>query len=137
VLPDAISIINLGILAENLSRCKEGMAQVYRPDAMKIDIKNNYLIINDKTIVFKHEIVKYLTIDNIIIVLIKGIENENIYGVDKSGIIIWQIEKYDFFHGQSNCIYTEIVINDNKLISYNFCGFFCTIDYKTGKVLSV
>lgn len=104
---------------------------------MNIQTDNNQIIINSHTVVFQYEVEKHLVIDNIIVVLIKGIETENIYGIDKFGKLIWQIEKHDFIQGQKNCIYTEISIYENKLAGYNFCGFFCIIDHKTGKLLSV
>ena len=76
---------------------------------------------------------------DIVVVLADPIEkgkrnNENVFGYDLSGELLWQIKDLDLFH--ENHDYTSIYIQDQDFYLYNRCGIEVKIDPATGTVLS-
>ena len=67
--------------------------------------------------------------------------NRNVYCIDKSGNLVWQIEKFSHYPGVGSqdvkkmCSYVGINYVEGKLYLVNWCDLAVTVDYKTGKVL--
>ena len=104
---------------------------------MDISFSGNLLTMpNNKTTQFQYEIRKIEIFDELIIVLLRipqgTIFNENIYGVDLSTDIRWQIEK--IVPSTEDSPYVNIKKSANGLDAFNWSGVKARINLKTGKV---
>jgi hypothetical protein len=89
---------------------------------------------------FPYQIKKELSIENIRIVLldkpVKVIYNQNVFGVDPAGSILWQIEELAQYPGLfKNCPYVDIAIVNSQLVLFNWCSLRVVVDPKTGLIL--
>ena len=65
---------------------------------------------------------------------VNEINNRNLYGFDKNGEIIWQIE--DLTTDGHDSLFTNIERVSNRLLGYTWDGWRFEIDPYTGKILS-
>lgn len=103
-----------------------------------ISLTNGNIKMNGKTLSFKFDIAEYIELKGVVVVRLKiptdVVFNENIFGVDTDGKIIWQIARKEFMH--NNSPYTNIKrINDHKVNLSNWDGTQVLIDSSTGKIL--
>src|SRR5690606_15047910 len=94
-----------------------------------------------------------LEYNNNCIVMLKPMENENVYCVNNKGELIWKIpldngiheiikmNTNSLFEGkkyyESKCPYMEMEIIDKNLRLYNWCGFSVKVDIRNGEILTV
>lgn len=65
-------------------------------------------------------------------------KNRNVYCLDRSGNLVWQIESFSSYPGgytTASCYYVGMSYFEDKLRLFNSCDLRVTVDYKTGKVL--
>lgn len=93
--------------------------------------------INGHEVKFKYEIDKIVEVKNICIVMLEvpsnKIYNENIFGVDKTGKIIWQIEKVKHIYKSSP--YMDLFEKDEQIWAGNWDGDLYRLDIQTGIIL--
>ena len=94
---------------------------------------------NGKVLNFDFPIMKTFIHNDLVIVLLnippKTIFNENVYGINKDGELLWQIGKTE--KDTENCPFIDMHINDKGgLILRNWCHLNYEIDSLTGHVLS-
>ena len=79
-------------------------------------IKNSYE--------FPYPTLKSVNLKNIEIVVLdvptKAMFNENVFGVDSTGRVIWQIQTVP--HVRADSPYTNIEIHEANIVAYNFDG---------------
>ena len=100
-------------------------------------MKYEIILNNGKVVKFSQKVEEILQFQNMLIVRIESpmgvVFNENIYGVDLNGVIIWQIPKVDHVH--ENSPYTGMKLAGDSIILYSREGVEHTIEPKTGKII--
>ena len=67
---------------------------------------------------------------------LKIIYNRNVFGVDKSGEIIWQIEEINSYPGNaSECPFIDIAEGHGKLVLFNWCDLRLIVDPANGRII--
>ncbi len=107
---------------------------------VSFDIETDKLILdNGSTITFKYPIKKVLDASSALIVMLRPpigvIFNENVYGVDYNGKILWQIPPQQHLDLESP--YTDMsLIPDGHIGLYNWDAGFYIIEPLTGKIIA-
>ena len=94
---------------------------------------------NGHFIHLKLKIIDAIRFNDFVVVLADPIEklkpnNENVFGYNINGELLWQIEDLNLFH--ESHYYTSIYIQDQEFYLYNKCGVEVKINPTTGTVLS-
>lgn len=103
-------------------------------------IEVNKLILGSGGIVtFKYPIKKVLDASNVVIVMLRPpigvIFNENVYGVDYKGTILWQVPPQQHLDPESP--YTDMSLTpDGHIGLYNWDAGFYIIEPLTGKIIA-
>ncbi len=103
-------------------------------------IEVNKLILDNRSIVtFKYPVKKVLNASNALIVMLRPpigvIFNENVYGVDYNGTILWQVPPQQHLDPESP--YTDMSLTANGYIGlYNWDAGFYIIEPLTGKIIA-
>lgn len=100
-------------------------------DPIKFDKKK--LILSAKNVEFEVPIADVLAFDEIVVVLLEQSVDENVYGLNRDGKIIWRIQKEKFPHGVNS--YVNMWREGENLGLGNFTGYTITADPRTGKIL--
>ena len=104
----------------------------------EINLMNGNIQISGKTLSFKFDIAEYIELNNIIVVRLKVptdiIFNENIFGVNTDGKIVWQIVSREFMH--KNSPYTNMKkVNNSRVNLSNWDGTQVLINPNNGNIL--
>lgn len=87
---------------------------------------------------FPYPTLKSVNLRNIEIVVLdvppKAMFNENVFGVDSTGRVIWQIQTVP--HVRADSPYTNIEIDEASIVAYNFDGQALRLDAATGGVIA-
>ena len=102
--------------------------------------KNKLLLTNGYNCVFDYPISKALLVKDSCIVVLnippKVQENQNVFGVNMKGEIVWKIGKIHHFYEGSDCPFVDVILNkDGKVVLFNWCDTAVIIDPITGIVL--
>jgi hypothetical protein len=91
------------------------------------------------TIEFKYQVHSALQTGAVIAVLLhvpaEGVLNENIFGVNERGDILWQIQKRP--QAPANSPYLRIATVNGELLAYGSDNSIVSIDHRTGTLISV
>ena len=108
--------------------------------------ENNVLTINSLKIEFQDKIIEAILFDKVLVLRTDNFEsstNENVYGVNTDGKIVWQIEKLEYFihknkkyEGISKPYVSIQKLNDKTLQLTNFDGTKFQVDFRSGKLIS-
>ena len=104
-------------------------------------VNNNILQMNEAGIdvIFDWPIADVLCIDDVLVIRIEPDPgtcfNENVYGVSKSGNIIWRVEKRRHIYDDSP--YTSIIAKDHFVKIFNWDLDELLVDPTNGKVIDV
>lgn len=104
-----------------------------------ITLTNGNIEINGEPISFKFDIAEYIDFGNTTVVRLKVpidiIFNENVFGLNDKGKIIWQIERKELMH--DNSPYTNITkLDEDKLRLNNWDGTVLFVNPNNGKILN-
>lgn len=102
-----------------------------------IHVELNQLIIDNVKVVFKYQIKDYLQLPKILIVLLEGNENENVYGYSYEGLEIWKISLRGRVDEKSFSPFTGIHYINGKVLLNNWNSFNCVVDPSTGEIQDV
>ena len=111
--------------------------------SQRVHIKGDDVILFDenqveKRIKFPHPIAEVLEFQNIAIVMLapklKSAFNENVYGVDYKGNILWQIQQRKYVYEDSP--YTGIIREGENVRLFNWDGAELIVDPSTGRILN-
>jgi hypothetical protein len=114
-----------------------------RKTSRRVHIQGNNLLVLDENqvetrITFSHPIADVLEFQSIAVVMlapkVKSGFNENIYGVDYRGNIVWQIHKREYVYEDSP--YTGIIKEEEKVRLFNWDGAELSVDPLTGRILN-
>lgn len=104
----------------------------------EVYFEENKVILRGKVITFEEEIRRLLIHGERIFILTNvlgmKINNRNIYCLNFSGNLLWQVEspKVD----SEDCPFTELkLLEEDRLQAYNWCGYSGRIDLETGKFI--
>jgi len=106
-----------------------------------IEHKGNILSIDGSKVSFDYPIEKTLEIKNAVIVLLESpigkVFNKNIFAINKSAKILWQVKEKDLYPGGlKDCPFVDIVINEeDQLVLFNWCSLAYIVNPETGEVL--
>lgn len=101
----------------------------------------NILIINGKEVTFQYEIDNIKKIQGLYIVLLDIPSNiqaiNNVYAVNDSGKIIWQIENFEDVYPIKNDVpYVGTrILDNNQIIVTNFNGVTFTVNTVDGRII--
>ena len=107
---------------------------------MSYSLTNGYLFVNNTHVEFKYPVVKVLSINQTIIVLLEpqrtNIYNDNIFGVNENCQIIWQVKERPYLNLEGyKQPFMNIWITDNgKLMSGDSIGVDYSIDPSNGLI---
>lgn len=91
-----------------------------------------------RRVTFKYPILEEVEIGGVIIVCLEVPPNqkfnENVYGVDQEGTLLWQIKPVK--HLYENSCYTGIANAEGRARLFNWDGMVYDVDPKTGEVVS-
>lgn len=105
-------------------------------------IKNdNELVVNSNKIVFDHNIRFVREVKGTLIVLLEIPSNitylNNVFGVDKTGVIKWRIQNVsDVFPVKNQLPFENLMVKDDGLNVSDFYGRMFSIDPSNGEILS-
>ncbi len=99
--------------------------------------RERILFDNGKEIAFAQTITKALDFGNAIVIMLDvpqgTIFNENVYGIDRDGNILWQVSKEKYVYEDSP--YTDIQLAGNAVVLYNWDGLRLSVEPATGRIL--
>lgn|SRR5690554_5752998 len=103
-----------------------------------INLNDGEIEVNGKKISFNFDVVEYIELESVIVIRLKiptnVIFNENVFGLNKDGKIIWQIEQKKFMY--ENSPYTNMKkINNYKVNLSNWDGTQILINPINGNIL--
>jgi hypothetical protein len=103
----------------------------------RIDVKQNVLLIDSVVVRFKHNIKKYVQLQNILLILLEEIENENVFGYSYDGVMKWRISLSGRVDINSFSPFTGINVINGEIVLNNWSSLNYTINPDTGKILKV
>jgi hypothetical protein len=99
--------------------------------------ENQIRFLNGRSVTLDHPITRAIDYGDIVVVKVeipyKVIYNENIFGISKTGDVLWQVPKIGYISEDSP--YTGIQRLDSLLIAQNCGGFEVEIEFRTGRIL--
>ena len=113
---------------------------------MKFEYKNKILTIGDKSVDFENQIMEVVDFGSYLVVrtdYYKSTTNENVYGVNEQGQIIWQIKKMSKlthngkeYNGITDPYSCLTKIDNNRIKLHNWDNTSFDVDSKSGELLS-
>jgi hypothetical protein len=99
----------------------------------------NSLLLNDNVIKeFEFPIKSIVEFKNLVVVLLDQDyykrDNENVFCVNKEGVIIWQVPKYEYSYDDSP--FVNITKDSQNIKLWNWDSSFVIIEPDTGKVIT-
>jgi hypothetical protein len=85
---------------------------------------------------FPIKVVQLVQIDDVLIVRGEGTARyapANLWGMDTMGHVLWQVTDWPPLDNE----FTELAFRDGKLIAFNFNGYRCELNPRTGYVTNV
>jgi|688.fasta_scaffold1596450_2 hypothetical protein len=110
---------------------------------MSYTLINDCLFVNNIHVEFKYPVYKVLLVNQTIVVLLKPqrteIYNDNIFGVDENGQIIWQVQERENFNleGYKQPFMNIWITDDSKLKCNDSYGLNFWIDPSDGSITYV
>jgi len=106
---------------------------------LNFEINGKSLIVSGKSIKFPLDIKQVEVFPNSFVVRLEVptnfVFNENIFGVSKDGMILWQIEKLTYVY--SNSPYTGMLREKNFIKLFNWDGKNLIVNPDNGKIIEV
>ena len=93
---------------------------------------------NGSVVGFDFPVKEKIEFEDKVIVLLKignSQYNQNVFAINKAGMILWQIEKSEDLDLMGYCPFVNIEMRQGQLILWNWCGFRLTADIDTGKII--
>jgi len=119
---------------KNSSLNQIGLKHTYKDKTFWLTTFNNEIC---KEINFDFPIKQVIQFNNKVFIRIEPsvgeVFNENIYCFSQNGILLWQVKPINYMN--LDCPYTNMVIQDDKLISYNWCGEKMHINLESGEIV--
>jgi len=85
---------------------------------------------------FEYPIQQVIEIEDVLICRVEPpsniVMNENVFGISRTGKMLWQVEKMDYVYQDSP--YTNICYKDSKLLLSNWDGLNVIVNFKTGVI---